>query len=278
MLSKFNLDSSGATSAVFTIESDTTGTLTLTATPRTGTAITSNVSVIAGVTKTVTLSGLNPQTTYTVKGQVKSSSGAQSVVKSVTVTTTNAFTANVTGVTDSSATVKINAYSDGELTITHKNVASGVSKTIITNSIMSAGQTKTIEVTGLVPGTQYEITAEFRCDGAGEEPVSVTETITTEQAVDNLAISKILVSDANGDECRAIPVGTDASVTILATTSVKVNVSAVTGATVNIDGKIVENGKYSEAIAVTSGEAKVIPIVVTYNGQTRTYQLTVNVG
>ena len=279
VLSKFSLESAGATSAVFNVMSDTTGTLTITATPRTGSAVTDTFSVTEGTAKTVTLSGLKTQTTYTVTANVKSSAtNAQSVVKSVSATTTNAFTAKVTEVTDSTVTVTVNAYSDGELTLKHKNVATGAEKVVFLGSMLNAGGTSKEVITGLAPNTQYEIVAEFKCTGAGEAPVIVKEIVTTDEAEDYLAIKKLIVSNAEGDSFNIIPDGTNATSIIQATDSVKVNVSVTTGATVTVNGKAAESGKDSEAIAVVSGEAKVIPIVVTYEGQTREYTLTVNVG
>ena len=282
VLSKFSLESAGATSAVFSVTSDTTGTLTLTATSRTGSPVTNSFPVTEGITKTVTLSGLAPETSYTVSAVVKSASGAQSVAKSVTASTTNAFAAKVTDVTDSGAMLKVDAYSAGKLTVTYKNVATSAEETVLTNIIVSAGKTRNVEISGLLPATEYEITAKFQCDGAGEEPIVVSEKITTKEAVDYLAISKILISDAvNTDnlyEAELDVENASAIAAIASTTSVKINVSAVTGAAITVDGKAAESGKYSAAVTVVPGEDKVVEIVVKHGEQTKTYQLTVSVG
>ncbi len=275
VLSKFENDTVGATSAVFVATSDTTGTLYITATPKNGDPVEKSVPVTKDITKTFTLTGLEPDTDYTIKAYVKSSSAAVSATKTVTVATTSAFDAEVAKVTDSTVTLDVSAYSAGKLTVVYKNVATEEESTPFKNNVFAAGQSKEIVIKDLAPETDYEITATFVCDGTGEEPITVTETVTTEKAIDFLAISRILISDADGEIYEAEIGELVANAIVPETKSVRISVSANANTVVKVNGKSISAGDYSEVINVTSGEDLVVPIVLTHGGQNAVYDLTI---
>ena len=276
-LSKFTVGSVGAASASFGVESDTSGTLYVTATPTSGSAVTDSYNITAGTSKTVVLSGLSPKTSYTVKAYVESELGAKSAVVTQSILTGNAFEMTVEKVTDTSVAICAKAYTDGKLTVTYKNSDTGAVMTKTTNIIMSEDSEKNITISELEPGTQYEIIAKFVCDGSEEAPVVVSKNILTDEAEDYLAVSMIHISDKEGNEYEADVDGYDAKAVIGKTDSVKIKVEVPGSASsVKIDGKTVENGEYSQSIAVTEAE-KIVPIVVSYNGSSVTYTLEITV-
>ncbi len=275
VLSKFENDTVGATSAVFVAASDTTGTLYITATPKNGDPVEKSVPVTKDITKTFTLTGLEPDTDYTIKAYVKSSSAAVSATKTVTVATTSAFDAKVAKVTDSTVTLDVSAYSAGKLTVVYKNVTTEEELTPFKNKVFAAGQSKEIVIEKLAPETDYKITATFVCDGTGEEPITVTETVTTEKAIDFLAISKILISDADGEIYEAEIGELVANAVLPETKSVRISVSANVNTVVKVNGKSISAGDYSEAITVTPGEDLVVPIVLIYGDKNAVYDLAI---
>ncbi len=275
VLSKFEKDTVGATSAVFVATSDTTGTLYITATPKSGDTVEASVPVTKDITKTFTLKGLEPDTDYTVKAYVKSSSATTSATKTVTIATTSAFDAKIEEITDSTVTLNVDAYSAGKLTVTYRNIATNEEETPFKNNIFTAGQSKEVIIKDLESETDYEITATFVCDGTGEEPIIVTETITTEKAIDFLAISRILIMDADGELYEAEIDEFAANAVIPETKSIRISVFANANTIVKINGKSVSAGDYSDAINVTSDGEMTVSIVLTHGGKNAVYDLTV---
>ncbi len=275
-LSKFETVKVGAASAEFSVLSDTDGVLYITATPTRGTAVTKEFNVVAGISKNVVMTGLAPKTTYSLKAYVVSDADISSKNVTSDIKTQNAFNMELLSFTDCAVEVNAIAYAAGELTITYKNVETGEVETSISGAIMAEGKERAFTVANLLPETQYEIIAEFICDGNETDVVKITLDVTTAEAVDYLAIESVVIEDANANQYNAEINGQDITVHIEATESVKVKVS-VPGAstTIKINGRTVEKDKFSSAIEVT-GETLVVPISVTYEGETLDYTLTIN--
>lgn len=252
-----------------------------------GTTVVDVIYSVSSDGKTITLTPketLTPSTTYTVKiASSKFRYENDKVVPSKSIsfkTGNNAPESSAFGITlkepaETSVELVAKAFEDGKLTVKYKNNETGVTKTVITNILLSKGKEKTVEIDGLEPDTTYTVITEFICDD-DDKTVKLTQDIRTKELYDKLGIDKILVSDDSDDLYEAVISGNTASVAIQETSTFKVRVDAqYSAAQIKIDGKTVENGKYSAEIEIDSAQ-KTVAIEITDGTNTKTITLTVS--
>lgn len=252
-----------------------------------GTAVVEATYSVSSDGKTVTITpkaNLAVNTSYTVKiASSKFRYEDDKVVPSKTISfktgnntsANSAFGITLEDTAETSVVLVAKAYEDGKLTVKYKNTSTGETKIGLTNIIITKGGEKTVEIDGLEPDTAYTVITEFVCD-EDDETVTLTQNIRTKAVVDKLGINRILISDDNDNLYEAEISGNTASAAIQETETFKVRIDAInSSAQIKIDGKTVENGKYSAEIELVDTQ-KVVEIEITDGTNTKTITLTVS--
>ena len=270
-----------AETADLEVLSTVNGTVDLTIKPATGTTQTKQVTVKAGVRKSVPLTDLYPNTRYTVTATVTDSAGRVSAASSVSFTTEVVeLKLEVVKVTKNSAQVKASFSVPGKLTVSYSPYAPKESGVVLSNFIPADGVTsKTVDLTDLKEKTTYTVTLVHESDNG--KTTTVRTTFSTEFTSTDTSLASLRVVGADGTYSAVLGSGNtyQATISAMGANSVRLIPTATNeNAEITIDGKSVQSGSASGPIPISVGELTKVNIVVTAeSGDTKAYSLEITV-
>ncbi len=250
-------------------------------------AVKVNTSNITATTFNIT--GLSPNTAYSMTVKAKDAPGNESTSTPLSVTTndipdTQAPTIPsglaASAITTSSFTLSWNASTDN-VAVTGYDVYNGAVK-VNTSNITAT----TFNITGLSPNTAYSMTVRAK-DAAGNESTSAPLSVTTNDIPDTQAPSVPTGLAASAITTSSFTLSWNASTDNIAVTgydvyngAVKVNTSNITATTFNITG-LLPNTSYSMTVKAkdaAGNESTSAPLSVTTNASPDTQAPTVPTG
>lgn len=276
-------DTTSSTADIY-VTSNTTGTVTVKIAASGETPQTQNVAVTAGRQTSMSFTGLESNTTYTVTATVKDGSGKVSTEKEETFRTGSLdFDLEATSITKNAATIEASYNAIGALSITYKEEGASSSKTALSKFTPNKVGTKSVTLSGLTEGTTYLVSATF--EDASGNVITRDITFTTDTVSTETALESLVIHGSDGDyPVEILPDVYTYEVNIAYATSVTVTPVAAADdrATIKINGYAVRSGYTSSSISVRSSSTatyttSIKVTVQAENGKTQTYTINVKV-
>ena len=276
-------DTTSSTADVY-VTSNSSGTVTVTLSSSGNAPISQTVSVTAGRQTSMTFTGLESNTAYTVTAVAKDAAGRSSQSKTTTFLTGSlSFELTTNDITKNSANVEASYNSIGSISISYKKEGDAESKTILSNFTPNRVGSKTLALTNLESGATYHVNAIFE-DASGNiisrSTSFRTDAVSTESALTSLQIN-------GGDGTYKVDLQPDVytyDVSIANTSSITVTPVAAAGdrAIIKVNNYIVKSGQISNDIYVraNSNVAYTTQIRITVqpeSGPIKTYTINVKV-
>lgn len=283
-LSDLSLGDVTSSTADIYVTSNSSGTVTVTLSSSKGAPISQTVSVTAGRQTSMTFTGLESNTAYTVTAVAKDAAGRTSQEKTKSFLSGSlSFEIAAKEITRSSATVEASYNAIGSISISYKKEGDSENKVILSNFTPNRIGSKTVALTNLDSGATYHVSATFE-DASGNtvnrSTVFKTDSVSTDSALTSLRIN-------GGDGSYEVELKPDVytyDVSIANTTSITVTPVAAAGerATIKVNNYIVKSGQLSNEIYVRANStvAYTTQIRITVqpeSGPIKTYTINVKV-